>query len=99
MTKTAESKWRSLIAEQERSGLTARAFAESRGITPTTLYWWRSRLRQRGAALVPVTVVAHDEGAGKESGAFELEFGEMTRRIPRGFAETDLRRLLQALRC
>jgi transposase-like protein len=99
MTKTAESKWRSLIAEQERSGLTARAFAESRGITPTTLYWWRSRLRQRGAALVPVTVVAHDEGADKESGAFELEFGEMTLRIPRGFAETDLRRLLQALRC
>ena len=48
---------------------------------------------------MPVTVVAHDEGAGKESGAFELEFGEMTLRIPRGFAETDLRRLLQALRC
>jgi hypothetical protein len=36
MTKTTESKWRALIAEQERSGMTAKEFAERLGITPTT---------------------------------------------------------------
>lgn len=61
MTKT-EAKWRALIAEQERSGLTARAFAASRGVTAATLYWWRCRLGQRRAPadLVPVEVVERD---------------------------------------
>ncbi len=44
--------------------MTVRAFAESRGITPTTMYWWRSRLHQKSpmAELVPVAVVDRDVG-------------------------------------
>ena len=57
MTKTSEDKWRSLIAAQERSGLGVREFAESHGLAPATMYWWRCRLRDRPAALVPVAVV------------------------------------------
>lgn len=39
-----EQYWRGLIAEQERSGQTAREFAEERGLSPWSLYGWRSRL-------------------------------------------------------
>jgi AcrR family transcriptional regulator len=58
MTKTTESKWRDLIADQARSGMTVLEFAARRGINPSTLYWWRSRLGQPAAAdLVPVEIV------------------------------------------
>ena len=36
-TKTTESRWRALIAEQDRRGLTAWVFAANRDIKPTTL--------------------------------------------------------------
>lgn len=107
MTTTAESKWRALIAAQERSGQSVREFAATRGVNAATLYWWRSRLRQRrrprrqresAVGLVPVTVIEGEEPTGTGD-AFELQLGAMTLRIPRGFDESDLRRLLQTLRC
>jgi hypothetical protein len=97
-----EDRWRELIAAQERSGLGVRAFAESRGLAPATMYWWRCRLRDRRAALVPVAVVDSDECPVSGSTArepFELALGAMTLRIPAGFDEHDLRRLVRALRC
>lgn len=108
MKTTAESKWRALIAAQARSGQSVREFASTRGINVTTLYWWRSRLgagrapgrRDESAGdLVPVTVIEGGDGPPKANNSFELELGAMTLRIPPGFAESDLRRLLQALRC
>jgi hypothetical protein len=99
MTKTSEEKWRRLIAAQKKSGLGVREFAESRGLAPATMYWWRSRLRDRAATLVPVAVVDDGVQSGGTAAPFELTVDSLTLRIPRGFAESDLRRLLQALRC
>jgi hypothetical protein len=103
MTKTTEAKWRGLIAEQERSGLTARDYAASRGIAPATLYWWRSRLgRSRMPALVPVEVVDYG-GAGVRhggDGSFEVHFESGVALMVRtGFDEEELRRLVRVLRC
>lgn len=102
MTKTSADKWRSLIAAQEKSGLGVREFAASHGLAPATMYWWRCRLRDRPTALVPVSVVDRDGSAVSRSTtceAFELTLGSMTLRIPPGFDEHDLRRLVRALRC
>lgn len=99
MKNTAAARWRALIAAQEKSGQGVREFAAARDLNAATLYWWRSRLRQREAALVPVTVIDRSEAPDTASGAFELELGEVLLRIPAGFAESDLRRVLQALRC
>ena len=98
MTKATETKWRGVIGEQERSGLTVREFALRRGINASTLFWWRCRLR-RGrvdqAGLVPVTVV--DEGDA-QGGQLELQVrGDIVLRLPRGFDEADLRRVLAVL--
>ena len=57
-----------MLAALEDSDLSVAAFAESRGLTPQRLYWWRNRLAQRspstltddnlddGVDLVPVRV-------------------------------------------
>lgn len=108
MTMT-EAKWRALIATQEKSGLSVRAFAEARGIPVTTLYWWRSRLA-RGTRAVTTTVPAlvriavRDEEACRlpsRPDAFELRLrGGIRVRVPARFEDGDLRRLLEVLqRC
>jgi hypothetical protein len=99
MSKTSEEKWRDLIAAQEGSGLSVREFAKRRGVPSATMYWWRCRLRQRRAPLVPVAVVDGDCGVPAAGVDFELDLESMTLRVPRGFDAADLRRLVQALRC
>ena len=53
--------------------------------------------------LVPVEIVDLDSDAeqGKDSGiCFEVQVDKsLTVRVPRGFCESELRRLLMALRC
>ena len=98
MTTTAETKWRALISAQERSGQSVREFAGARGLAAGTLYWWRSRLRDRGD-LVRVAVVDPAAADDPPDASFELQLGDIVLRIPAGFDERELRRLLQALRC
>ncbi|WP_321473443.1 IS66 family insertion sequence element accessory protein TnpA [uncultured Paludibaculum sp.] len=38
------TKWRELIAEQERSGQSAAAFCRARGLSPTHFFAWKKRL-------------------------------------------------------
>jgi len=45
-----EKFYRQLVAEQEKSGLSIRAFGATRGIPAGTLSCWRHELRQRDAA-------------------------------------------------
>ena len=85
--------------------MSARAFADARGIPRATMYWWRNRLRRRReqADLVPVEVVGHETVAERhEPGRcdFELQLdGTTTLRIPPGFDEAELRRVIRAVRC
>ena len=102
MTKTSEDKWRGLIAAQEKSGLSVREFAASHGLAPATMYWWRCRLRDRPTTLVPVAVVDRCDSAVSRSTtreAFELRIGSWSLRIPAGFDEHDLQRIVRALQC
>jgi putative transposase len=59
---TTRSDWSQLIAEQEASGQSLRAFCEERGIKPNRFYRWRKRLRQsqpvRFALLEPKEEIA-----------------------------------------
>jgi len=63
--------YRELLAEQDKSGLSVREFADKRGVPTGTLSFWRHELKQRDAArahkakkkpskpkFVPVSVVA-----------------------------------------
>ncbi len=75
-----------------------RDFLAARGLAAGTLYWWRSLLRDRGD-LVRVAVVDPASTDDPTRSKFELQLGDIVLRIPAGFDERELRRLLQALRC
>lgn len=103
MKNDSEKRYRSLLREQERSGLSVLEFARQRGVPSANLYWWRKRLRQTAeGALVAVRVV--EDAAAAATGptpggdGFELALsGGLVLRIPAGFNESDLRRLLTVL--
>lgn len=64
LSNTPAERWRALIEEQDRLGLTARAFAQLRGVNFHTLVSWRSRLRRREeqlAAFVELVPAADPE--------------------------------------
>lgn len=46
MTEERHAYWTKLIAEQEASGATVRAFCKQRGVSDHSFYFWRRRLRQ-----------------------------------------------------
>jgi transposase-like protein len=95
MTKTTESQWRRLIAEQEASGLTVREFAACRGLSASTIYWWRSRLHREGRSVAELVPVEVTEAPAAASTAIERIVGDdIVLRLPRGFDEADLRRVL-----
>jgi transposase-like protein len=47
--------WRRLVALQQRSGRTVRAFCQERGINLWTFYGWRQELRRQGAKRKPAS--------------------------------------------
>ena len=40
------SKWRAIVARHDSSGLSIKEFAESEGLNPRTLSWWRWKVGQ-----------------------------------------------------
>jgi transposase-like protein len=101
MTKTTESKWRRLIAEQEASGLTVREFAACRGHSASTMFWWRSRRRREGRSVADLVPVEVTEAPAIASTPIELAVSnDIVLRLPRGIDEADLRRVLSVVgRC
>jgi hypothetical protein len=94
--KRTRAEWSRLIEEARASDLTQKAFAQQRGLSPTTLSWWASRLRREAreqSALVAVDVV-EDAPAG----AFRVELAhQRTVIVPATFDAIALRRLIAAL--
>ena len=89
---------RKLLAEQEASGLSVAAFARERGVSTWTLYDGRRRLQKRKArAKARDFVQVHVRSVqAAPSIEVELEAG-MRVRVPAGFDEDELRRLLGVL--
>jgi hypothetical protein len=99
--------YRELLAEQEASGRSVRAFATERGLSPWTLYGWRGKLgrsrRRRvaeNAASKESGFVAVDVVGGSRGGSdFEVELADGVRvRVARDVAMVRLVELVRALR-
>ena len=87
--------WRQRIAEQERSGLTARRFCQMHGLGEQSFYWWRKRLGQKE----PVRFALVDRGPGQQGASLELVLtGGERLRIGAGVDATTLRTVLETLR-
>ena len=96
--KRTRAEWSRLIEEAQASELSQKAFAQHKGISPTTLSWWKSRLRREAreqAGLVAVDVV---EDAPAGAAAFRVELAHhRTVVVPVAFDAAALRRLVAAL--
>ena len=96
--KRTRAEWTKLVEESQASDLTQKGFAEQRGLSPTTLSWWASRLRreaQEQTALVAVDVV-RDAPTCTVDFRVELARGR-TVVVPAAFDTAALRRLVAAL--
>lgn len=101
-----EQRWRDLVEEQASSGLSVRAFCESRGIAQPSLYSWKRELarrdRERTAGLVgpalfaPVQIIAepHEPSSGS---CLEIAVSGVVVRVPIAFDEVSLARVLSVL--
>jgi len=96
-----------LLEQAERSNLSLAEFSRRRGLHPNTLAWWRRRLREiagtNGGArtrLVEVEQGGAGSGYGKVAPRiYEIVLPDgMVVRVPEGFEEQSLDRLLRVIR-
>ena len=101
MREETRLKWQRLVGRQVRSGKSVRQFCSEEGLSPATLFWWRSKLKScETSNLIPVTVVERPLPMPHSGGkTFELSIGNTTLSIPHGFDAEELRRILQVLAC
>jgi hypothetical protein len=93
VTKEKREYWSKLIAEQEASGQTIRAFCKERGVADQALYSWRKRLRK----VEPVQFVLLKTVSGTAPLELLLASGERLR-IANGVDAATLRLVLDVLR-
>lgn len=102
-----ERRYRQLLAEQQRSGLSLRAFARERGIPAGTLSYWKHELKRRDAAregsegsrtrFLPVKIVPPTEEPAASEG-YEVLLGQgCVLRMPRDFEVERVAALLKAV--
>ena len=89
--------WGDILSEHKQSGLSVRAFCQSRGVSEPSLYYWRKRLSERQSvrfALVE-TEVSHQP----QKAPVELVLGNGDRlQIATGVEAATLRTVLSVLR-
>lgn len=108
-----EDFWRLIIADQQASGLTARAFCKRDGISESLFYSWRSKIAARDSSpprevattpqLIPVAVSS--SGAHSPSLVHDTELEQVEIQTPGGFmlrvsdsiASSNLGRLLSVV--
>lgn len=95
--------WRRMLRQWRRSGLSARAFCQQRGLSQPSLYAWRRTIAGRDAQalpFVPVQVLPPEKPAvaGAADSGLELMLnGGRILRIGPAFDEPTLQRLLALL--
>ena len=93
MAKRAE--WRRRLQKFEKSGLSARAFAEREGVAVQTVHRWRRQLKSENAELAFVRV---DMADSSESVArIEVAVGDVAVRVKPDFSPELLRQVVSAL--
>ena len=103
---------RDLLAQARSSGLPLRTWCHTNGISPGSLYWWRTKLQSGGArrgrrcaapeaVRVAEVCVPHTESPARPPSHYELELPNQVRiRLDEHFDATALERLLSVVsRC
>jgi hypothetical protein len=100
MSKTLEERrqlWRKLIAQQEQSGLSVRAFCQQERISEHNFYQWRKRLAERLPMKFALVESTRSAPAAVAAVEVILDSGERLRIAP-GIEAATLRLVLSVLR-
>jgi hypothetical protein len=100
MSKTQEERhqwWRQLVAQQERSGLSVRAFCQQHRTSEPSFYQWRKRLREQLPMKFALVETGRSAPAGVAAVEVMLTSGERLRIVP-GVEAATLRLVLSVLR-
>lgn len=92
-------RWRALVQAHAASGLSTADFAKAHGVNPSTLAWWRTRLRKSEPAPVSPRPAFTELVVAERAGAVVLTLDDLPARVVVQH-DTDLallKRLLAAL--
>lgn len=108
-----QQEMREVVARQQASGMTQRAFAASIGMKTSTFRWWKREITRRdrqlaepqetsrGPTFLPVEVIdsapATSPGDAAAS-SLALHLGDLRIAVPHDFDAAHLRRVISALR-
>jgi hypothetical protein len=99
MSKTREERrelWRQLIAQQQQSGVSVRAFCQQRRTSEYSFYQWRKRLAQQLPVRFALVETSRSAAAGVAAVEVMLASGERLRIAPGTDSDT-LRMVLSVL--
>lgn len=68
--------WQGLLAAYDQRTVTREAFCEEAGVAPSTLDYWRRKLREEGSAPAGFIELAGGGEAGKSGWEVELALGD-----------------------
>ena len=98
-----EARWRELVGQQSRSGLSVRAFCARERVTESAFYVWRRELRLRDMepktgrpAFVPVALPQTRAVEGDEHIVIELRGGRVLR-LPSSLPTVRVAQLVEAV--
>jgi hypothetical protein len=100
MSKTGEARreyWRQLIARQQQSGVSVRAFCQEHRTSEHSFYQWRKRLAQQLPVKFALVETVHGARMHAEAVEVMLSSGERLRILP-GVDAATLRLVLSVLR-
>jgi hypothetical protein len=98
MARESREVWAKRVAEWKSSGLTATKFAQKHLLVEGSLSWWSWKLgaeRKKKALVSPLTFVEMTATVPRE--AIELVVGAIQIRVPVGFDETALGKVLDVV--
>jgi hypothetical protein len=97
-SRKAWAKWRKLVLQQARSGQDVAGFCRERGLCAPHFFAWKKKLSQAAAPqLVEVSVAAKLKESESWGGLVVVLGRERKIRVPAGFAEAELQRLVSLL--
>jgi transposase-like protein len=99
MSKTQEARrdvWRELIAKQQQSGLSVRAFCQRHGTSEYSFYHWRKRLTEQLPLKFALVETRHSAPVAVAAVEVMLASGERLRIVP-GVDAATLRLVLSVL--
>ena len=98
-TKVQEREIRDLLSELERSGQSVREFAREAGLSVWTIYGWRKRFHHTsGVEHGPRVDLVEVQPTAPFGTTIEIAFGDATIRVPPGFVDDELKRVIRAMR-